>query len=184
MKGLIFRQLEKMVTTKLGLHTWDALVERAGLTTRDGFIGTVTYPDSDLLALVRSASEMTGRPESELLRAFGRFIFPELARTYAALSAETRTAKECLISAGRIVHVEVAKLHIGAVLPEFGYEDPAPDRLVMLYRSRRRLCDFAAGLIDGVGEHFGEHIAQKHALCARRGADHCRFELTFSARAD
>ena len=184
MKGLIFRQLEKMVTTKLGLRAWDTLVERAPLTTRDGFIGSVTYPDADLFALVRAASELTGRPESELLRAFGRFVFPDLARVYAAFLAGTHTSKEFLISVGRVVHVEVAKLHTGAVLPEFDYEDPAPDRLVVLYRSRRRLCDFAAGLIDAVGDHFGEDIAQVHRLCTRQGAEHCRFELSFSARAD
>ncbi len=184
MKGLIFRELEKMVTTKLGLRAWDTLVERAPLTTRDGFIGSVTYPDADLFALVRAASELTGRPESELLYAFGRFIFPDLVHMYGGLLAGTGTAKEFLLSVERVVHVEVAKLHTGAVLPEFDYEDPAPDRLVVLYRSRRRLCDFAAGLIDAVGDHFGEDIAQVHRLCTRQGAEHCRFELTFSARAD
>lgn len=182
MKGLIFRLLEKMVTTKLGLHAWDALVERAPLTTVGGFIGSETYPDADLSALVKTASEMTGRSESELLRAFGRFVFPDLARVYGGFLVGPRDAKSFLLGVGRVVHVEVAKLHTGVVLPEFDYEDPAPDRLVMLYRSQRRLCDFAAGLIDAVGDQFDEEIVQEHALCVRDGADHCRFELTFVAR--
>ena len=66
-----------------------------------------------------------------------------------------------------------------ADLPHMSYEDPAPDQLVILYRSKRKLCRAAEGLIDGVSEHFKTPFKLEHTKCMHRGDDHCRLELTF-----
>jgi hypothetical protein len=181
-KGLVFRLLERMVTERMGLAAWDALVEQAPLRSRGGFVGSELYPDEDLTALVATAARVTGRPADELVRAFGRYAFLPLATIYPTPPRGTTTAKEFLQSVDRVLHVEVCKLHRGVVVPRFDYEDPAPDRLVMLYRSARQLCDFAAGLIDAVADYFGEDIHQEHPVCTKRGHDHCRFELRFAPR--
>jgi hypothetical protein len=60
------------------------------------------------------------------------------------------------------------------------YEDPAPDRLVLLYRSPRNLCELALGLIEGVGAHFGETITLAQPSCRKHGADACRIECQFA----
>jgi hypothetical protein len=181
MKGTIFNELRKMVGEVLGEEAWDDLVERTPLVTRDGvFIGPQVYPDEDLAALVKTASEMTGKPEAELVHAFGRYLFPNLARLHPVFLKPGMTAKSFLKTVDQVIHVEVRKLHPGAILPAFTYEDPAPDRLVMLYRSPRRLCDLVAGLIEGVGTHYGETIGQRHTKCLKQGDPACRFELTFA----
>lgn len=59
------------------------------------------------------------------------------------------------------------------------FEDEAPDRLVMTYKSELKLCDFVEGLLGGVGKHFGEEIQFDHVQCTKRGDPHCRFELQF-----
>ena len=182
MKGLVFRLLENMVVDRLGLQAWDTLVAQTELRTRGGFIGSETYPDEDLIALVRTASRLTGRPVDELLRSFGRYVFPDLVGWYVTIVAEREGAKSFLMSVDRSIHLEVRKLHVGAVVPEFTYEDLEPNRLVMIYRSERRLCDLAEGLIEGVGDHFGEDIRQEQTRCTKRGHDHCRFELFFAGR--
>ena len=41
-----------------------------------------TYPDETLLALVGAASELTGTPTPDLLRAFGEFLVPDLLKIY------------------------------------------------------------------------------------------------------
>lgn len=181
MKGVIFRVLEKMVVTRLGADAWETLLSQTALQTRwGGFVGPATYPDEDLIALVHTASAMTGRTVAELLRAYGRFAFAELAQMVPAFMPARMGAKAFLLSVDRVIHVEVRKLHEGANLPYFCYEDPGPDRLVMLYDSPRGLCDVAAGLIDGAGDYFGEAIEQVHAECKQRGHSRCRFELRFT----
>lgn len=181
MKGIIFNQLENMVTETLGIETWDALLEGTTLKTAGGmFIGPNTYPDEDLFALVGTASKMTGTPATDLVRTFGRYLFPKLAAGYPMFLREGMTAKSFLMSVDRVIHVEVRKLDAAAGLPTIQYEDPAPDRLVLLYRSPRGLCALAEGLIEGVGVHFSETIQTHQPECTHNGAACCRIECTFT----
>ena len=57
-----------------------------------------------------------------------------------------------------VIHVEVKKLYPDAELPSFECTREGPDRVVMVYRSPRRLSDLAAGLIEGCAEHYGEAL--------------------------
>lgn len=182
MKGVIFCLLKKMVVTRLGAEAWDTLALQTPLRTAGGeFLGSETYPDADLHALLGTASAVTGRSIGDLLRAFGRFALPDLAALDPSFAPPGATAKSFLRSVDAVIHVEVHKTQPGTELPCFTYEDPAPDRLVMLYRSPRRLCDLVAGFIEGTADYFDEHIAQEHTQCQRDGDPACRFELQFSS---
>jgi hypothetical protein len=181
MKGIIFNELEAMVTEVLGADAWDTLITQTALETKDGvFVGPKTYPDADLFALVGTASKVTGKPAAELVTMFGRFLFPALAKKYPMFIKPGMTAKSFLLSVDKVIHVEVRKLHSDTVLPVLRYEDPAPDRLVVLYQSPRKLCDLAVGLIDGVGTYFKQSISQEHPRCMNRGDDACRIECAFT----
>jgi hypothetical protein len=181
MKGIIFNQLEGMVTETFGLEAWDSLIAGSKLSVPDGvFIGPRNYPDEDLFALVATASAATGKSAEELVRAFGRYLFPKLAALYPVFLKPGMTAKSFLMSVDRVIHVEVRKLHEDAGLPMITYEDKAPDQLVMVYKSPRNLCDLALGLIEGVGAHFKETITIAQPECRKHGAPACRLECTFS----
>lgn len=181
MKGIIFNQLETMVTETLGLEAWDRILNETTLATKDAlFVGPHTYPDADLFALVGTASRITGTPAEALVRAFGRFLFPRLAASYPVFMKKDMSAKSFLMSVDRVIHVEVRKLDASTGLPTIEYEEPSPDRLTMIYRSPRALCALAEGLIEGVGAHFGEAITIAQPTCLHRGADHCRIECTFA----
>lgn len=181
MKGVIFNQLEAMVTEQLGAQTWETLLAETKLETQGGyFVGPKTYPDADLVALVGTASRLTGTPADDLVTAFGRYLFPGLVKMHPAFVRAGMSAKEFLLSVDRVIHVEVRKLHPDAGLPSFRYEDAAPDRLVIEYESPRKLCSLMMGLIDGVALHFGETIARDETACMKTGAKSCRVELTFA----
>jgi hypothetical protein len=181
MKGMIFNQLENMVTEQLGPETWEQLLTQTTLSTADGvFIGPKNYPDEDLFALVGTASRLTGAPADALVRGFGRYLFPKLAELYPVFFKGQATAKSFLMSVDRIIHVEIRKLDSNAGLPMMDYEDAAPDQLVLVYRSPRNLCELALGLIEGVGAHFGEQIALAETSCRKQGAEACRIECTFA----
>ena len=181
MKGIIFNQLEAMVTEQLGADAWETLLEQSTLQTKDGlFVGPKTYPDEDLFALVATASKVTGKPVEELVQAYGRFLFPRLAAGYPSFLRPGMTAKTFLMSVDKVIHIEVRKLHADAGLPSLSYEDPGEGRLVILYQSPRKLCDLAIGLIEGVGTHFKTVVTLQQTACMKRGDDACRLECTFS----
>ena len=52
----------------------------------------------------------------------------------------------------------------------------------MIYRSQRKLCALAEGLIEGAAEQFGETVTIRHPQCMHRGDEHCRLELTFAKK--
>src|SRR5690606_27411138 len=79
-----------------------------------------------------------------------------------------------------IIHPEVRKLYPGADVPDFGFDTRDPDVLRMTYRSARRLCAFAEGLIEGAARHYGEDVAVRQTACMHRGDSACVFELRFS----
>lgn len=181
MKGIIFNQLENMVTETLGLEAWDALLVQTELMTPNAiFVGPNTYPDEDLFALVATASRTTGTPAADLIRTFGRYLFPKLVASYPMFVRKDMNAKAFMMSVDRVIHVEVRKLDAKAGLPEIAYEEPGPDQLTVLYRSPRGLCALAEGLIEGVGAHFGEVIEMTQPECKHRGDAQCRIECTFS----
>jgi len=176
--------MEKVVVAHGGAEAWDRIVRETALQTVDGgFLGPATYPDEDLYALFRTASAMAGQPVNKMYRAFGRFAFPDLVAAFPGSLPAGVTAKQFLMTVDRMMHIEVHKLQPGPHRPYLTYEDPGPDRLVMLYRSSRGLCDLAAGLIDGTADHFGQVIVQAHTECMRDGHPACRFELQFAAEA-
>ena len=183
MKGIIFNQLENMVTETLGLEAWDTLLNETALSTKDGlFVGPNTYPDEDLFALVATASRVTGTPAADLVRTFGRYLFPRLVASHPMFIKPDMTAKSFLLSVDRVIHVEVRKLDANAGLPTISYENPAPNQLIMLYRSPRALCALAEGLIEGVGAHFDEPIETRQLECTHLGAPLCRIECTFAPK--
>ena len=179
MKGVVFNLLNEMVEEKFGLEAWDALLDTTGL---DGvYVATQTYPDEELLALVAAAEAATQIPARDLVRAFGEYMVPAFAKHYPVFFTDMPNLKTFLLTVDEVIHVEVRKLYPEAGLPEFRYEDKTDNELVMLYRSPRKLCDLAEGLIAGSAKHFGESYELEHEVCMHNGNDHCALKLRFAA---
>jgi predicted hydrocarbon binding protein len=73
----------------------------------------------------------------------------------------------------------VRKLYPGADVPEFDFE-VREGVLVMGYRSPRKLCSFAEGLLLGAADHYGEQVTIEQPSCMKRGDDQCVIEITFA----
>ena len=50
----------------------------------------------------------------------------------------------------------------------------------MGYRSPRKMCSFAEGLLLGAADHFGERLTIEQPACMKRGDDQCVLEIAFS----
>lgn len=181
MKGIIFNLLEKFITQNWGEEQYDEILGECSLQTKEPFVGPGTYPDEDLVAIVTKAVEKLAVPLPDALRAFGKFCFPELAKRYPVFVTPYRHPKPFLQTVDSIIHVEVKKLYEDAKLPRFYYDDPAPDRLVIVYESERRMCQVMEGLIEGVAEFYHSPIQYKQTRCMLKGEEVCEFALRFAA---
>ena len=179
MKGIVFNLLEDLVTRAFGDDAWDDLLDEAGL---DGaYTSLGSYEDAQLFALVGAASKTTGQSHEELIRWFGREAMPTFAVAHAEFFAGHDDTRSFLLTINDLIHPEVRKLYPGAGVPDFEYDTTSPDVLVMHYRSARRLCAFAEGLIQGAAKHFGEAVAITQPRCMHRDDDHCVLEIAFAA---
>jgi len=180
MKGVIFNLLESYIAENLGEEELEKILSEAPLKTKEPFVGPKTYPDEDLSAIIATASRISGITEQEIVRRFGRFCFPELAEKYPLFIEPHRHPKPFLKSVNSIIHVEVKKLYLDAKPPEFTYEDPSEDRLIIKYTSKRRLCQFMEGMIEGVGNFFNYPVKYTQRTCMLENAPACEFHLVFS----
>jgi hypothetical protein len=177
MKGIVFNLLEEIVVREHGADTWDLLLEQAGV---DGVYTSLgNYPDGDLLALVAAASEALALPADDIVRWYGRHALPLLAERYPGFFTPHADTRSFVLTLNEIIHPEVRKVYPGADTPHFAFDASQPDRLVMDYRSSRRLCAFAEGLLLGAGDHYGETLAIEQPQCMNRGDERCRIEIDF-----
>ena len=54
----------------------------------------------------------------------------------------------------------------------------------MGYRSPRKLCSFAEGLLLGAADHYGEQLTIEQPRCMKRGDDQCVLEIAFADDAE
>lgn len=176
MKGIVFNLLEEVVRREHGENAWDDLLDAAGVAGAYTSLGN--YDDADLARLVSAAARSLNLSEYDVVRWFGREALPLLARKYPGLFEQHTSTRSFLLALNDIIHPEVRKLYPGADVPEFEYDTSSPDLLVMTYRSRRRLCAFAEGLVDGAAAYFRESVTFEQPRCMLRGDEACIFHIS------
>ena len=181
MKGVIFNLFEEFVIENWGEETYEAILDECELATKEPFVGPGTYADEDLMLIVGKAVEKLGIPLSDGMRAFGKWILPKLMEQVPKSMTDFEHPKDFLQTVHGIIHVEVRKLYSDAEPPQFTYADPAPDRLIIQYQSKRRMYDLMDGLIDGVAEYFDCPIEFKRELKQGEGGEMAEYDLTFGA---
>lgn len=184
MKGIIFNLLEQFVSENWGDKVYEEILNECSLETKGPFVGPGSYPDSDLMAIVSKGVEKSGIALPELLRKFGRFCIPILAEKFPDFVTPYKHPRDFLKTVDNIIHLEVKKLWEDAKPPGFVLREPDSGRLIMEYRSERKLCKFMEGLIEGVGDYYNTLIQYRQTRCMLNGEDVCEFDLTFSHKSE
>lgn len=184
MKGIIFTTLGDLVEERYGFETWTHLLESTPLASHGIYTTGGTYSDEELFALVTRLSQEKDIPIQTLIEAFGMYMFPVLVKKYPIFVKPDMSLKTFLQSVDSIIHIEVLKLNPGARLPTIASEDLGDAGLVMNYRSPRKLCALAIGLIKGAALHFNTSVKVLQPQCMHEGAEFCRLEVYIEKQTD
>ena len=171
MKGIVFDLFEQAIVRQHGEDAWDDLLAQAGLVGAYTSLGS--YADAEFGRLVEGASAMFRMDPQETIRWFGRESMPRLAAAYPEFFTPHVSTRPFLLTLNDIIHPEVRKVYPGADVPWFAIGETADGDLVMGYDSRRRLCAFAEGLIQGAAAQYGEPVRIEQPACMLRGDDAC-----------
>lgn len=156
MRGLVFTELIEFVEEALGHNVSDKMIKEAKLDNNGVFTQGGSYEFDDLVKLVVSLSNITGKEVGELLYVFGEHMFERLVLLYGKEIDSKGSSIEFIDNVENVIHVEVRKLYPDAELPIFQTIEKGKDHLVIIYISNKRLEEFAHGLIDGCAKYFGE----------------------------
>ncbi|RJG02529.1 heme NO-binding domain-containing protein [Noviherbaspirillum sedimenti] len=178
MKGIVFREFIEMVEEHFSPETADKIISSSNLSTAGAYTTVGTYDHREIIELVGHLSKTTGLQPPELLRAFGARLFKRFSELYPSHFAALHSTFDFLRILDSKIHIEVKKLYPDAELPSFQHDFPEPDRMILVYNSRRPFADLAEGLIGGCIDHFRETIAlaREDLLCA--DGTRVRFTLT------
>ena len=179
MKGIVNKGIQELVEAKFGAEAWEK-VKTLAKCEEPFFSASEDYPDQMTLDLANAASEVSGLPLETVLVEFGKFWVPNTgAESYPTFfKLAGKTAREFLLNMDK-VHKHVTKNILNAKPPSFEYEELPDGRLLMHYRSERRLCAVLRGLILGVGIHFDEELQVKEIACVNNGDPQCTMEVIF-----
>jgi hypothetical protein len=179
MKGIVFNLLEEVVVSNYGNDTWDQLLSATGL--NGAYTSLGSYPDENIQELVGAASRKLGLTQFDVLRWFGQQAMPLLIKRYPGFFSSQPSTRLFLLSVNSIIHPEVRKIYPGADVPTFEFRDALDGRLMMGYRSPRRLCALAQGFTEGAAVHYGETVLFEHRECMLKGDESCLCYISFSS---
>ena len=179
MKGIINKGIQDLVEEQFGADAWEKILEMAGC--KELFFAiSRDYPFESTINLVRAVSEYSGMPMEQVMEEYGRYIVPRTLKenypTYFTLCGNS--SREFLLNMDR-VHESVTRSIHGANPPRFDFDELPDGKILMHYRSNRKLCDLLKGLIKGVGDCFGQELHVEETACMHRGDDRCTMEVTF-----
>lgn len=177
MKGVVFNILEEMVLEKGGMEAWNEILAQSS-DASGIYTSAVSYPDSELFALVGGVAEYLDLPVQEVVKGFGEYMFGKLSRRYPMFMEDCPDLFTFLESIDGVIHVEVNKLYENPSLPRIQCTR-ADGKLIMNYRSERKLCMLAEGLTFGAAKYYGTPITITHSQCMHDGADHCVLEVQY-----
>jgi Haem-NO-binding len=157
MLGLVFTEFIEMVEARFSPEVADAMLAGAGFEHGGAYTAVGYYPVDEMHCMVRELSRHTGEPADALVQTFGRHLARRFSQAHGQYFSPHQHPFELLASIDGHIHVEVRKLYPQAQLPHFEVLERTSGRMLLRYRSERRLQMLALGLIEGVMDHYGRH---------------------------
>lgn len=177
MKGVVFTELLEMAEARFSLAVVDKMITKAAPASGGHYTSVGTYPTEELVALLAELSAQTGVAVPVLLKEFGGHLLRRFVQGHPAFFQSAPTAFALLSSVEGYIHVEVKKLYPDAELPSILCVADGPNKLVVTYRSPRRMADLAEGLMTACAEHYRERIALSREDLSQGAGEVVRFTL-------
>ena len=177
MKGIVFTEFLEMVEKTFDYQMVDDMLNSCDLPSNGVYSAVGTYDYSEMLQLITFLHQKTEIPVPELLHKFGGYLFGTFETNYGSFFENEDNAFDFLESIENHIHVEVKKLYPDAQLPTFITDRKDENTLEMIYKSKRKMGDFAFGLIEKTMLKYNETAKILKENIAEDGSE-VRFTIT------
>jgi len=141
------------------------------------YLPTGVYPDAEAVAMLGEVAHATGAPLPDVVERFGEFLAPHLLKVAGSEIDPSWTLLDLVEHTESIIHAMVRVKNPGATPPVLETLRIDARELQLIYRSSRRLCRLAAGLIRGMAARLGEPVEIEETSCMHRGDPFCSFVI-------
>jgi hypothetical protein len=179
MQGIIFNALEEFVLENAGMEVWNSVIDDSGVV-NGAYTSGVIYDDSEIVALASTLCEKLDIPLNDGVKFFGVFLFDFLLKRVPIELKNYQTSQQLLADLEDVIHRDVKRLHSDAYTPFLEYTPSTESKGVLIYRSKRKLCSVAEGLIQGMAKHFSQEVTLSHSQCMHDDHNECKWDLVFS----
>jgi len=171
-QGIVHDAMERFVVQELGEK---GLLQVRALTGRgdNRYVFDATYPDGEIITMVQTVSQAGGLPPEEILQQFAERLVPGLLEVFGFLVNRNWTFMDFLLNTEAIIHKAVRLNTPSARPPAILAHMTALDTVAITYRSPRRLCSVAKGIILGSATHYKVKAAISEERCMLRGDPEC-----------
>ena len=158
MKGIIAMCLKDLVVEKFGADKWAECLRNVGEAQNISILATSDMHDEVVMKLVQSTCKTLGISLQQAADAFGEYWVCNFSqKVYLSYYRKYGNVRDFLLAMDK-VHVDMTKSIKDSNPPRFDYDWKDKNTLIMKYKSKRNLIDFAVGLAKGVGKHYKEDI--------------------------
>lgn len=182
MHGIIFSSLRSFVIQKTKPENWTEILDSAGIPTHTMFMPIKTYPDADLLKIIGAASENFKTSVPKFLESFGEYLIQDLIKFYHSWIKPEWSALDFFTNVECVMHTAARAISVvpgqEPTPPELVVERIAPNQIKLIYKSPRKLCHLAKGLIQGVSQYYHEEFNIVETSCMHSGGAVCCFQVT------
>lgn len=178
MYGIVNKAIEGLIIDEFGADLFHEIKEACGFKD-DAFLSNFPYDDQLTYDLLIHASQITNVPLQDLLLRFGEYWVRKTGmEQYGNLMrAGGADLKSFLINLPNL-HNRIMLIYPELTPPEFVISDVAEQQLLVHYFSKRQgLQFFVKGLLQGLGEMYGESIQVSIKSSRADGSEHDIFEV-------
>jgi hypothetical protein len=180
MQGIIFNALEEFVLEMSGMELWNDVIESSGVSSGGAYTAGKSYEDEEIMALASTLCQRLDVSLEDGLRLFGEFLFQFLLNRGPVELKDYKSSQALLMELESVIHRDVKRVQPHAYTPFFEYIENDKNTGRLIYRSKRKLCFIAEGVIAGLAKHFHQQVKLTHQACMHDGFDECAWDMVFT----
>ncbi|GAB3204634.1 hypothetical protein ABID22_002494 [Pontibacter aydingkolensis] len=178
MHGSMFVLLRRFIEHDYGYSGWANLTEAAGIP-NPSYQMLDMYPTSELFAILRAASSISGTSEYELLEKYGEFLVPDLLLVYKKYVKPEWRTYEMLLHTETAMHGAVKLEHDRTTPPKLLVTKKGPSQLIVDYHSHRKMAGMAVGIIKGIAKYYQESDKVTITMLTPTNAERVQIKVEF-----
>ncbi len=181
MLGFIFFEFKQYVLKRYDYAMWERVTEQVHVSSQKTYKNNESYSDDELLGMIGILANETNQTINEVEEDLGVFLAPFLIRITSHMIDPNWGLLELLLHTQGVIHARLAKSIAASTTPFLDISQTGSSEVTIIYRSPRRMCSLAKGLLKGMSALYHSPISIEEPSCMHRGDSQCMLKVVIES---